>query len=373
MEKYAFAVTELERRRCQGRLRSLAPPRDDLVNFCSNDYLGLARHPLLRRRAALFAERYGNGATASRLVCGGHSGFATVEARLACLKRRESALVFNSGFQANVSLLAVLADRHSLVLIDRLAHNSLYQGAVLSRAQVRRYRHNDLDHLESLLEEGGDYARRLVVSESVFSMDGDRSDVGALAALARRHSALLVVDEAHATGVLGPGGMGLCVGEEVDLVIGTCGKALGSFGAYVACDAVLRDFIVNCCAGFVYSTALPPAVLGAIDAALELVPDMDAERAELQDKARFLRRRAADCGWQTGLSDSQIVPLLVGEEAEALKLASWLEGRGVWAVAIRPPTVPVGGARVRLSLSAAHSWEEVRDLAGLLEEYPRGA
>ena len=372
MDKYAFAVTELERRQSQGRLRRLHPPGADLVNFCSNDYLGLARHPLLRRRSALFAERYGNGATASRLVCGGHPGFAAVEERLAQLKRRETALVFNSGFQANVSLLAALADRHSLVLIDRLAHNSLYQGAALSRARVRRYRHNDMAHLEALLQEGSAYSRRLVVSESVFSMDGDRADVGALAALARRHDALLVVDEAHATGVLGPDGMGLCVGEGVDLVIGTCGKGLGSFGAYVACSALLRDYIVNCCAGFIYSTALPPSVLGAIDAALELVPGMKAEREELQDKALLLRQRAAACGWDTGASDSQIVPILVGDGERALGLAAWLEERGVWAAAIRPPTVPAGGARVRLSLSAAHTWEELERLIGLLEDFSRG-
>jgi 8-amino-7-oxononanoate synthase len=383
MNKYAFIENELERRRTDGLLRHLRPLSGSgvevelgpvgggrrLVNFSSNDYLGLAGDERLRQRAAEFTSLYGNGATAARLVCGEHPGFARVEASLARLKQRESALVLNSGFQANVSLLAALADRNSLILIDRLAHNSLYQGAILSRARIRRYRHADLAHLEQLLVAGGDFQRRFIVSETVFSMDGDRSDVAALARLACDHDAFLMLDEAHATGVAGPDGMGLSVGHKVDLVVGTCGKALGAFGAYIACDRLVRDYVVNCCAGFVYSTALPPGVLGAIDAALELVPQMEAQRSELQEKAVYLRRRLAVCGWDTALSQTQIIPLVIGSEAAALQLAAWLEKRGALAVAIRPPTVATGQARVRLALSAAHTWEQVEWLAGLLEEY----
>lgn len=382
--KFDFMCAELARRQKAGQLRSLrtwapgggARVRAEgraLVNFSSNDYLGLASHPLVRARAVEFVEHYGAGATAARLVCGSQPGFAQVEQTLARLKQTERALVLNSGYQANVSLLPALVDRRTLILLDRLCHNSLVQGALLGRGRLRRYRHGDLDHLRTLLaESAATYSRRVIVTESVFSMDGDVSDIDALVELAGAFDALLVIDEAHATGVLGERGMGLTCGKAVDLSVGTFGKALGSFGAYVACGETLWEYLVNCCSGFIYTTALPPAVLGAVDAALELVPQMDAQRQTLLAHANYLRGALRAQGWDTGTATAQIVPLMVGAEGEALALNAYLEKNGVLAAAIRPPTVEPGRARLRLALSARHQPSDLDMLVELLQRWRDG-
>ena len=376
--RYDFVEVELERRAAEQqlrRLRAVAPlggatvslDGRPVIDFSSNDYLGLSAHPLLQRRAAELARAHGAGARASRLATGNHPGFSAVERKLAVLKHTESALVLTSGYQANVSLLPALADRHSLILSDRLNHRSLVQGAQLSRCKVQRYRHGDLAHLQQLLERSREQAhsRVLIVTETVFSMDGDQTNVEVLARLAREHGAFLVLDEAHATGVLGERGMGLSCGQPVDLTMGTFSKAGGSFGAYVACSARLAEYIVNCCAGFVYSTALPPAVLGAIDAALELIPQMDEARAELHRKADFVRGAVAALGWSTGTSTTQIVPVIVGPAAAAVDLSAWLEEKGVLALPMRPPTVEPGRSRLRLGLSVLHTWEHLETLVDL--------
>ncbi len=341
-----------------------------LLNVSSNDYLGLSRHPLLIGRAREWAECWGAGATASRLVCGSLEPFHRVEAKLARFKGTEAALVLASGWQANASVLAALADAgvlgaEPLVFTDRLNHASLHQGCLAAGVRQIRFRHNDLDHLESLLGRHAEHkARRFIVTESVFSMDGDRADLAALAALAERHGAFLYIDEAHATGVLGPRGAGLSatVPGRVDLAMGTFGKALGGFGAYVAGSRVMCELLVNRCSGFVYATALPPAVLGAIDAALDLVPDMEAERTHLQTQAERLRAAFGAAGIDTGASSTQIIPALVGDEAAALAASRALEEAGFLGVAIRPPTVPAGGARIRFALSATHSAAEIDSL-----------
>jgi len=335
-----------------------------MINFCSNDYLGLSKHPLLRQRAAAFAERYGTGSTASRLICGTYDCFETVENRLARLKGTEGVLVLNSGFQANVSLIPALADAETLILSDRLNHNSIIQGARLSRSPRVLYNHNDLDDLRRLLAEHrkGAHSRILIVTESVFSMDGDRCDIDGLIDLAQQHQAVLMVDEAHATGVIGTRGMGLTTGKDVDVTVGTFGKALGSFGAYIACSAQMKDYLINCCSGFIYTTALPPSVVGAIDAALDLAPNMAAERRTLRDNADFLRGTLQGLGYDTGNSTTQIVPVIVGGERETLALSARLEGSGFLATAIRPPTVPKGQSRIRISLSAAHTREQLEAL-----------
>ena len=368
MNKFDFIDIELRGREERNRLRRLRtsdPQSGPVVNmdggtrivFCSNDYLGLSRHPLLVERAAMFADRFGAGATASRLICGNLPYFDHVEKKLAELKGTEAALVFNSGFQANISLLPALTDRKSLILSDRLNHNSLIMGAALSRCRVIRFRHNDMAHLETLLEENrnGGYSRIIIVTESVFSMDGDRSDIDRLVALSRDFNAILMVDEAHATGVLGPRGMGLTCGKGANIAMGTFSKACGAFGAYIACSERIRDYMINCCSGFVFSTGLPPAVLGAVDAALDLIPEMDSQRADIHSKADRLRKVLHAMGRSSGDSSTQIVPVLVGGESEALAFSGFLEAKGILATAIRPPTVPEGESRIRLSISALHT------------------
>ncbi len=346
-----------------------------LVNFSGNDYLGLAREPALAQAAAEAARVWGTGSTASRLVCGHLPLFETLETRLAALKGTESALLWGGGFATNAGLLAALLDGRVLpttprVFADRLIHASLHQGLATAGVRPVRYRHNDLDHLETLLRrEGRTDAPRFILTESVFSMDGDRADLAGLVFLRERYHAFLVVDEAHATGVLGPGGHGLAAAfpGRIDAVVGTCGKALGGYGAFVATSALVRDYLINRAASFIYATALPPPVLGALGAALDRLPALAPARERLQTRAGHLRRRLRAAGLDTGPSTTQIVPVILGAETRALAAQRRLEDHGLLAVAIRPPTVPPGTARLRLALSAGHTEADLDHLAVLLE------
>jgi len=372
-----------------GRRRALRPltavdavtvTRDGrrLVNFSANDYLGLARHPALIARAREWAAKHGTGATASRLVCGSLDLHAAIEAKLAALKATEAALILNSGFQANEGVLSALllpeaAGKSPLVFADRLAHASMHEGIKAAGVRQIRFRHNDLGHLEQLLKKhAGAPGPRFIVTESVFSMDGDRADLAGLCDLAERYDAFLYVDEAHATGVLGPQGRGLsgdpAVAGRIDLIMGTFGKALGGFGAYVATSARVRDWLVNRCPAFIYSTALPPPVLGAIDAALDLLPALDAERARVATHAARVRAALTAWGIDTGASSTQIVPAILGTEDAVLTAQAALEQAGHLVVAIRPPTVPPGGSRLRIALSAAHTDAQVDALIDVLSQ-----
>ncbi|MFH1872116.1 MAG: 8-amino-7-oxononanoate synthase [Pseudomonadota bacterium] len=351
-----------------------------LIDAASNDYLGLSQHPLVKARAAEWAERHGAGAPSSRLVTGTREITLAVEQKLAAFKGCEAALLFSSGFQANATVIPALARvgagstanaaanatatatataAAATIFSDELNHASMVHGCRAARATTQVFRHNDLDQLEHLLRQhAGKPGRKLILTESVFSMDGDRADLPALVQLAERHGATLYVDEAHATGVLGPQGRGLAAqcaqsGGGVDVVMGTLGKALGAFGAYIAGSRTLIDWLVNRCPGFIYTTALPPAVLGAVDAALDLVPGMDAEREGLARNSQHLRQALALRNYDTLGSTTQIVPAVIGAEQDTLDAAQALEDAGVLAVAIRPPTVPAGSSRLRLTLSSA--------------------
>ncbi|PYD79871.1 aminotransferase class I/II-fold pyridoxal phosphate-dependent enzyme [Komagataeibacter sucrofermentans] len=345
----------------------------ELVNFSSNDYLGLSHHPTLAARAAQWVHEDGTGAGASRLVTGTSDRHMAVEARLAAFKGAEAALLLASGWQANASVLAAIlrlaAEQGTppLVFADRLNHASLHQGCMAAGVRQIRFRHNDLDHLESLLiRHADDPGLRIIVTESVFSMDGDRTDIARLSALARQHGAFTYVDEAHATGVLGPQGRGLCAGHEIDLVMGTFSKALGGFGAFVTGSRALCDWLVNACSGFVFTTAPPPAMLGAMDAALEYVPHLDEERDRLARNAAHIRDVVRSCGLSPDPSTTQIVPIMLGDAARALRFAASLEAQGLLAAAIRPPTVPPNSSRIRLALSAAHTDGMIDQLAAAI-------
>ena len=348
-----------------------------LLNFSSNDYLGLSRHPAMAERAAAYAREFGTGAGASRLVCGTSPAHLAIERKLATLKGKPAAMLLASGWQANASVLCALlraAGPDARLFADALNHNSLIQGARLAGIQATRFAHNDMADLARLLEIHADQpGRRFIVTESVFSMDGDRADLAALRRLADAHDAFLYVDEAHATGVLGENGMGLCAGvPDIDLVMGTFSKALGSFGAYVAGSEALIAYLQNRCAGFIYTTALPPPILGAIDAALDLVPAMGAERAHLHGLGARLRDALAAMGLDTAASSTHIVPAMLGDARAAMDMADALRAAGILAVAIRPPTVPPGTARLRIALSAAHSHADLDALiAALATCWPR--
>lgn len=337
-------------------IRLRLPDGRVLIDVASNDYLGLAQDPGIIDRAAEYTARFGAGSGASRLVCGTLRAHREVEEKLAAFLGTEAALLFGTGFQANATLLPALAELlggEAELLVDRLAHASILTGAFAQGVKARRFRHNDLNHLEDLLRAGT--GPRLVVTESVFSMDGDMADLAAIADLADRHGAPVYLDEAHAIGVLGPEGRGLAalLPGRIAVTMGTLGKAFGGFGAYVAGSRLLIDYLANRCAGFLYTTAPPPAVLGALDAALDVIPSLDMERMRLASMGDAVRMAAQGAGYDTGASATQIIPVIAGTEQAALGLQQLVETAGFLAVAIRPPTVPAGTARLRLSLSAA--------------------
>jgi len=305
----------------------------------------------------------GAGATASRLVVGTDTEAVALERELAAWKGTEAALLFGSGYAANLGVLTALLGRGDAVFSDSLNHASIIDGCRLSGAAIHRYGHCDADHLASLLESARDAHRKLIVTESVFSMDGDVAPLAEIAELVERHDAALVVDEAHAAGVFGPRGEGLVrelgLGDRVDLTIGTLGKGFGVYGAYVAGAQVWIDWLVNACRPFIFTTALPPAVVGGVRAALELVSEAGDLREFLRARAQEFRARLRALGLDTAGSTTQIVPIVVGSNELALAFAEHLERNGVLGIAIRPPTVPEGTARIRLSLTAAHTDEHL--------------
>ena len=336
-----------------------------VASFSSNNYLGLAGHPALTRAAAAALERAGVGAAASRLIAGNHAEHQALEDELARFHQVEAALVFNSGFQANVGIIPALVGREDLILSDRLNHASLIDGCRLSRARVLVYEHGDAGHLRQLLAEQRAAARRcLVVTESVFSMDGDRSLLVELAGAAGDHDAWLMVDEAHAVGVVGPRGQGLCaeVGVRPDVLVGTLGKAFGSFGAYAAGGARLRAFLLHQARSFVFTTALPPAIVAASRAALEILSGSDGELRRDDLRARTARFRAglADIDLLApGAGAAAIFPVHAGDESRSIDLSRRLLAAGIHAQAIRPPTVPRGTSRLRFALMATHDVHQI--------------
>ena len=327
--------------------------RPPLLDLASNDYLGLSRHPEVVSAAQAAAASQGLGAGASRLVSGSRPVHGELEAALAAWLGREQVLLFPSGFQANLAAVGALADRHSLVLADRLIHHSLLTGVRASGARLQRFAHNDLAQLDSQLQAARRRApgqRRLVLSESLFSMQGTSVDVAALTALCAEHGAALLLDEAHALGVLGPGGRGLGHNQpEIALISGTFGKAFGGGGAFLAGDALVGDWLLQSSGAFRYTTALaPPLAAGAL-AALALIQAEPRGEALLQRAARW-RAGLEAAGWPRPPGTGPILPLLVGDDHRALELQHRLEAAGLLSVAIRPPTVPEGTARLRLVL-----------------------
>ncbi|MEQ8525519.1 8-amino-7-oxononanoate synthase [Gracilimonas sp.] len=376
-DKLDFISEALAQRKAEHRFRELVRVEPEpqgasikkegksILNFCSNDYLGLATHPKVIKKSLEYARRYGAGSTASRLVSGNFTIHEELESRLALVFDVEAALVFNTGFQANATILSTLADRNSLILADNKVHNSLLQGAILSRSDLQRYDHNDYLHLEKLLEKAQkkSYNRIWIVSETVFSMDGDQSDVKRLIDLAEKYDALLFSDDAHALGVLGEKGLGLNYGKKgIHVSLGTFGKAFGAFGAFVACSQQLKDYLINFCPGFIYTTALPPAVIGALEASLELIPTMDAERKHIYELTQYFKKEIQQSGFETGDSNSQIIPVIVGDEKETISVSHQLENNGILATAIRPPTVSPGFSRIRITITAKHQKEDLDKL-----------
>jgi len=334
----------------------------EVLLLCSNNYLGLADHPLLKEAAIRAVERYGVGSGASRLVSGTMKLHEALEARIAAFKGTNSALVFNSGYAANTGIISAIAGRGDVIFSDRLNHASIVDGALLSRARFVRYPHNDISALRRLLEDTKVVSgRRLIVTDGVFSMDGDLAKLSELVALKKEFDALLMVDDAHGTGVLGDSGRGSAeqcgVMLEVDIHMGTLGKALGSFGAYAAASREIIDYLVNRARSFIFSTSLPPAVLAASLAAFDLVdsPSGAALRLALSTNSVRFKAGLQAAGFDTMGSETQIVPVYVGGAQQTMEFSRLLLEEGVFVQGIRPPTVPAGSCRLRCTLMATHN------------------
>ncbi|QOS76879.1 8-amino-7-oxononanoate synthase [Paenibacillus sp. JNUCC31] len=336
-----------------------------LLNLASNDYLGLAQHPAIidTIRKTLLTE--GGGSGASRLVTGNRPLYGHLEEALATWQHSEAALVFANGYMANSGVIRALAGRGDVVFSDQLNHASIVDGIVLSRAEHARYRHNDMEHLKLLLNKHRDKRRKLIVTDAVFSMDGDQAHLRELVALKQEYGAMLMVDEAHSGGIYGERGEGLCfklgLQNDVDVHMGTFSKSFGLYGAYVCGSRTLIRFLINKARPLIYSTALPPSLVAGISTALTLVQNDHWRRERLYSTSKLFRSSLGDAGFNVGIGDSPIVPVIIGDNERALRFSEALEAGGIAGVAIRPPTVPDGTARIRFSLSVNHTPKEMND------------
>ena len=377
-------LAELDSAGLRRRLRLIDGPQGPRVLLdgkpvlllCSNNYLGLADHPQLREAASKAALRLGTSAGASRLISGSMSVHDELERRLAEFKGAEAALLFGSGYLANSGTIAALARKDEVVCSDELNHASIIDGCRLAGAETFVYRHADTEHLAWGLRKARGRAS-LIVTDGVFSMDGDVAPLADLAELARQNRCRLMVDEAHATGCIGPGGRGSVAAAgltgEVDVIVGTLGKALGGYGAYVCGSRELMDFLLNTARPFIFSTAPPPPAIGAALAALELLTKQPDRVERLRRNAASLREDLRAQGLEPIGSETQIVPLLIGEADDAMEICERLLEQGIFAQAIRPPTVAPGTSRLRLTAMATHSITDLRDAAEQIGAAMRGA
>jgi 8-amino-7-oxononanoate synthase len=366
---------------------------DSCLDFSSNNYLGIADHPYLKEEAIRWTRIFGTGSRASRLVSGTFSEYIDLEKRIAEWKGSEASLIIGSGYMANTGIISAVADRKSVIFADKLNHASLNAGAILSGAKFIRYSHGSIDELSrkfkifdenrlakslkneyrSILESTSEAPDSIIISDTVFSMDGDVVDLEKLVEFAKSKGALLYLDDAHATGLFGERGEGLAHGKNANLAMGTFSKAMGCYGAYVACSEELKDYLVNRCGSFVYTTAMPPGVYGAISAAVELV-----QTEEFCDIRRDLLKRSSklagdirSLGYETGNTSTPIIPVIVGDADKCVRISQFLLDRNIFAVAIRPPTVPKNSARLRVSINAAHKNEDFERLLDALKDAKR--
>lgn len=372
----------LSERAAQGLLRArrtLTTPQsphivvdgNSYLAFCSNDYLGLANHPQLIAALQQGTAQWGVGAGAAHLVSGHFEPHHQLEQQLAAFVGKPAALLFSTGYMANLGVVQALVGRGDTVFADKLNHASLNDAMTLSRAEVKRYRHGDMEQLARSLEQIKS-GRKLIITDAVFSMDGDIAPLREMLALCEQYDAWLYVDDAHGFGVLGGRGRGSLahfdIASERIIYMATLGKAAGVSGAFVAAEQVVIDTLINHANSYVYTTATPPALSSALLQSLQLIEQGDARRAHLQHLVASLRSGLAGLPWALMASDTAIQPLLIGDNQRALELSAALRERGIWVAAIRPPTVPQGTARLRITLSAVHAEADVERLIGALHE-----
>jgi 8-amino-7-oxononanoate synthase len=341
-----------------------------LLNFCSNDYLGLAGDQRLCEAAKACMEEEGFGAGASRLVCGNLSAHERLEETMARFKGTERCLVFSTGYMANVGILSGLFGRGDWIFSDRLNHASIIDGIILSQAHFKRYPHGDMEALEDMLRLAPSGAKKVIVTDSVFSMDGDIAPLDRIVALAQKYECLVMVDEAHGLGVLGQGGRGAVehfdLEGKVDIQMGTFSKAAGSFGAYCCGPADLIEFLINRARSFIYTTGLPPSVAAASLKGIEIIKEEPERRRRLWDNTDVLLRGLKQMGFDTLVSRTPIIPIIIGESRVAVEFSQKLFEAGIFVSAIRPPTVPQNTARLRLTVTATHTPDDLQQLLGEL-------
>jgi len=379
---FSHLQAELDERAAHGLLRNrrtLDTPQSPHITvdgkpylaFCSNDYLGLASHPQLIAALQQGAQQWGVGAGAAHLVSGHFAPHHDLEKQLAAFVGKPAGLLFSTGYMANLGVVQALVGKGDTVFADKLNHASLNDAMLLSRAETKRYRHGDMAQLAQLLEQTKS-GRKLVITDAVFSMDGDMAPLRDLLALCEQHDAWLYVDDAHGFGVLGEHGRGSLsyfgIASRRIIYMATLGKAAGVSGAFVAAEQAVIDTLINHAHSYVYTTATPPALSVALSQSLQLIAQGEALRTHLKRLVTQLRNGLSDLPWQLMPSATAIQPLLIGDNQQALKLSEGLRERGIWVAAIRPPTVPQGTARLRVTLSAAHNEADVAQLIGALHE-----
>lgn len=379
MDELAARLDDLRDRGLYRKLRLISGPQGPRVLLdgkpvlllCSNNYLGLADHPRVRKAAADAAMRWGAGAGASRLVSGNMTIHRRLEERISEFKGSEACVLFGSGYLANAGIVSALAREGDVVFSDSLNHASIVDGCRLAKARTFVYDHCDMDHLEFGLREAGGRGA-LIVTDGVFSMDGDIAPLEEIVELAARFDARVMVDDAHGMGAIGPGGRGSVaeagLEDEVDIVVGTLGKSLGAYGAYACTSRTMAKYLVNTARTLIFSTALPPPAVAAAGAALELLSEEPQRVERLQRNARVLREALAEQGMRTGGSTTQVLPLVVGQADDAVRVCERALERGIFAQAIRPPTVPDGSSRLRLAVMASHTRTELQEAATVLAQ-----
>lgn len=370
---------EIESKNLKRKLRLITGSQGPIVmidgkeylNFCSNNYLGLANDPHLVEAASVSMKEEGFGSGASRLVCGNMSSHEQLERSIAKFKQTEAALVFSSGYMANVGVISSLFGREDWIFSDKLNHASIIDGILLSQANYKRYPHLDTAALEEMLKSIPAKGKRLIVTDSVFSMDGDVAPLPKIVALAKKYNSMVMVDEAHAVGVFGKRGRGLAehlgVEQDIDIIVGTLSKAAGSFGAYCSGSKKLIEYLINSARSFIYTTAMPPSTAAASIRALEIIQEDVNLRKKLWNNTKYLHGELKKLGFDTMNAQTPIIPILVKDSKLALDFSQKLFERGILISAIRPPTVPVNTARLRLTVTSAHTKEHLDQLIEQLQ------
>lgn len=375
-QKYEYFKKALDKKREQkeySQLRCVVPvdenhiisKKEKIINFSSNDFLGLSLHPHVKKNTIKSVLEWGAGSSPSRLLTGHLECHKQIEERLAELLGKESSLLFSSSYKAHQTIFTSIANNRSLIFIDRFSHQGLIQAATLSQGKVLRYEHSNIAQLKTLLQKykTTPCSSKLIISESLFGLNGKICDIESLIELAKEHQALLYLDDSYAMGTQGRNGMGLgSYQDEVDIVTGFFGKGCGSFGAYVATNKLLQEYMITFSSQFMETNALPPAALGAINASLDLIPSMEIERNKIEEKSNWLREELKNNHWNTGYGTSHIIPIICSTEQEYEELSQALFHANILATPLRPPAVPQGLSRILLIVNALHTEEELQQL-----------